>query len=71
MVASKVSAPLVDLGDRYAHFRGILAPVGWKGGTGVTTQFLEDAQHYHEQYFNVPYVAYTPATPRPENRWDE
>jgi SAM-dependent methyltransferase len=49
--------PLVDLGDDDARFRGILTPASAVGAAkvGVTAQFLDNAEHYHQAYLNVEY----------------
>ena len=39
-------------------FSGILSPVDWTGGSGVTAQFIEDAEKYHSHYFDISYATY-------------
>lgn len=58
LIHSIVSVPLVDLGDQNSAYNGILAPAGWAAGTGVTAQFLDEADTHHQRYFDVAYVAY-------------
>jgi ubiquinone/menaquinone biosynthesis C-methylase UbiE len=57
-IKSLIDQPLVDLGSRIdARFSGVFAPAAQLGvaTTGVTRQFLEDAQKYHEMYFDTAY----------------
>ena len=53
--AACFAEPLLDLGERDAALRGILAPVSQAGARprGVTAQFLEHAADYHARYANV------------------
>jgi SAM-dependent methyltransferase len=56
MVGRLYAAPLRDLGAEDERFRGILAPVGAASlPSGVTAQFLGDAEHYDARYTNVEY----------------
>jgi SAM-dependent methyltransferase len=56
MVGRLYAAPLRDLGAEDERFRGILAPRGVARVTsGVTAQFLGDAEHYDARYTNVEY----------------
>src|SRR5688572_3636295 len=54
-VASLFTEPLDDLGDEHPALRGILTPRSARGmkPTGVTAQFLENADEYHRRYANV------------------
>ena len=58
MQASDVFAePLVDLGIDDPRFAGIYTPQSFHGASrvGVTSQFLENAEQYHERYFDTGY----------------
>ena len=54
-VAALFTEPLDDLGDEHPALRGILTPRSARGmkPTGVTAQFLENADEYHRRYANV------------------
>lgn len=52
---SIVLQQMIDMGGEFA---GVLCPVGWSGGTGVTKQFLDDAENYHQKYFDTGYAHY-------------
>jgi len=57
---SVIAVPLWDLGEQEPAYRGILAPHEPhekldRMASGVTSQFLEDADAYHSQYFNTDY----------------
>lgn len=52
---------LTDLGlDENILFKGVLAPASVKNrsSAGVTAQFLEDAEHYHQKYYDISYANY-------------
>jgi ubiquinone/menaquinone biosynthesis C-methylase UbiE len=55
-----LKSDIVDLGESTREFAGVLAPAaGYDGhAPGVTRQFLEDAETYHEKYFDISYSKY-------------
>jgi len=56
-LASVFAEPLVDLGGETPQFAGVYAPRNTLGAAkvGVTSQFLENAEHYHRAYFDTGY----------------
>lgn len=55
--AALFSVPLVDLGEGDARFAGILTPTPElaQRPTGITAQFLENAEAYHQRFSNSAY----------------
>jgi ubiquinone/menaquinone biosynthesis C-methylase UbiE len=56
-LASVFAEPLVNLGTETPGFADIYTPSSFRGATrvGVTAQFLEHAEHYHQGYFDTEY----------------
>lgn len=56
-IANVFSVPLIDLGDNDARFSGILSPAPEleRSRVGITEQFLEDAESYHQRFSNTDY----------------
>ena len=56
-LASVFAEPLIELGAETPAFAGIYTPKSFHGATrvGVTSQFLENAEHYHKSYFDTGY----------------
>src|SRR2546429_8026515 len=54
---SVLAEPLNELGAETPAFAGIYTPKSFHGATrvGVTSQFLENAEHYHKSYFDTGY----------------
>ncbi len=59
-VDGMMDTPVVDLGATNKLFAGVLVPKGEQTtiSLGVTRQFLEDANTYHERYFDISYATY-------------
>src|SRR3954468_24233244 len=56
-INSCMDTPLVNLGVRNSAFEGVYAPAQelGKDKIGVTAQFLENADSYHQAYSATPY----------------